>query len=130
VKEWLTAVLARVADGTLLPTEYYSALDCDAAVDARDRGGEFDLAWVSAFNQLERLWKGAEVESELRTLAEDIRHQGFLAVSRATGQHEIASYVSDDLDLIARGRLVGLNDPFLDRLWQDYERGEFPSPLF
>jgi hypothetical protein len=38
--------------------------------------------------------------------------------------------VSDDLDLIMRSRLVGLQDPFLDRLWREYEQGEFPAPLF
>jgi hypothetical protein len=130
VKEWLATVLARIRDGTLLPAPYYASLDLDAAVDARDRDGEFDLAWVRACNQVDRLWAGAEVEPELRALAEDIRREGFLSVSRATGQHEIASYVSDDLDLLVRGRLVGLSDPFLDRLWYDYERGEFPTPLF
>jgi hypothetical protein len=130
VKAWLASVLARIRDGTLLPAPYYAGLDCDAAVDARDRDGEFDLAWVRACDQVDRLWQAAQVEPEVRAVAEDIRREGFLAVSRATGQHEIASYVSDDLDLIARGRLVGLRDPFLDRLWYDYERGEFPAPVF
>lgn len=129
MKEWLTTVLARIADGTLLPTAYYSALDCNAALDARDQDGEFDQNWVHAFNEVTRVWKDTEVEAELRALAEDIRREAFLAVSRATNQHEIASYVSDDLDLIVRGRILGLKDRFLDGLWSDYERSEFPAPL-
>jgi hypothetical protein len=64
----------------------------------------------------------------LNTLVEDIRRESFLAVSRATGQHEIASYVSDDFDLIVRASLIGMTEPLLDRMWEVYERGEFPVP--
>jgi hypothetical protein len=130
MESWLTSVLWRITDGTLLPAAYYARLDCDAALDARDRTGEFDLAWVRACNQVEGLWAVAAVGPELRSLAEDIRREGFLAVSQATGQHEIASYVSDDLDVIVRSRLVDFQDPFLDRLWQDYERSVFPVPQY
>jgi hypothetical protein len=126
VDSWLTSVLRRITDGTLLPVAYYAALDCNAAVDSRGQDGEFDLAWVRARKQLDRLWERAAVRPELRLLAEDIRREAFLAVSRASRQHEIAAYVSDDLDLIVRSRLVGLKDPFLDRLWRDYEQAESP----
>lgn len=129
MREWLTTVLKRIVDGTLLPASYYAALDCDAALDGRAKNGKFDLAWVGAFNEIGQASKSTEVEAELRTLAEDIRREGFLAVSRATNQHEIACYVSDDLDLIVRARLLGLKDPFVDGLWYDYERGAFPVPL-
>ena len=52
----------------------------------------------------------------------------FHRVIRATEQHENASYVSDDLAMIVRGRLVGLKRRLLDQLWDVYERGEFPIP--
>src|SRR6476646_3016987 len=59
------------------PAAYYAGLDCDAAVDARDRDGEFDLAWVRACDAADRLWSGATIGPELRVLAEDIRREGF-----------------------------------------------------
>jgi hypothetical protein len=127
VGEWLTSVLSRIADGTLLPAAYYSRLDCDAALDARDGAG-FDAEWVRQSKEVERRWAEAEVSAEARALGEDIRRESFLAVSRATQQHEIASYVSDDFDLIVRGRLVGAAGGFLSQLWSVYERGEFPRP--
>ena len=129
METWLTSVLGQIADGTLLPAAYYAGLDCDAALDARDRDGEFDRGWMRACDRVEARWDTVAVGPGPRALAEDIRREAFVAVSRATGGHEIASYVSDDLDLIVRGRLVGLADQFLDRLWRDYERGEFPAPL-
>jgi predicted membrane-bound mannosyltransferase len=64
--------------------------------------------------------------AEIRELVGVIRRESFLAVSRATRQHEIASYVSDDLDLIVRARLVGASSGFIGELWEAYDRGEFP----
>jgi hypothetical protein len=126
--EWLSTVLARIADGTLLPVAYYGRLDCDAALEPRDGDAEFDAEWVRQSKAVERRWAESKVSAEARTLAEDIRRESFLAVSRATRQHEIASYVSDDFDLIVRGRLVGTTGGLLNQLWSVYERGEFPRP--
>jgi hypothetical protein len=128
VVEWLTSVLLRIADGTLLPTSYYRRLDCDAALHGRDCDAEFDSEWVRQSEEVQRRWAKAEVSAEARALAEDIRRESFLAVSRATRQHEIASYVSDDFDLIVRGRLVGAEGDFLGQLWDVYEHGNFPRP--
>jgi hypothetical protein len=128
VEEWLKSILSRISDGALLPAAYFSELDCDAALDARDGDSEFEAAWVRLYKQLERRWPEAAISEHLRSLAEDIRRESFLAVSRATRQHEIASYVSDDFEIIVRGRLLGETDPYLEQLWRVYERGEFPSP--
>ncbi len=63
-----------------------------------------------------------------RAAVENIRRKSFLTVSLATGQHEIARYVSDDFDPAVRGRLAGAGGEFLGRLWAEYERGRFPAP--
>lgn len=126
--EWLNSVRSRIADGTLLPAAYYRQLDCDAALDVRDSDGVFAAEWVREFEQVGRRWVAATVAVEARWAVEDIRKESFLAVSGATHQHEIASYVSDDFDLIVRGRLVGMDSGLLGQLWAVYERGEFPIP--
>jgi hypothetical protein len=128
VDEWLNLILRRIAEGSLLPATYFAELDCDAALDCRDRDEAFDASWVRLYEEVQRRWARASVAVNLRTLAEAIRQESFLAVSRATGQHEIASYVSDDFDLVVRGRLVGLADPLLDQLWRVYDEGKFPRP--
>lgn len=126
--DWLEFVRARIADGTLLPAEYYARLDCDAALDARDTDADFDAAWGRHSAEVDQRWAAVSAPAAVQTLVEDIRRESFLAVSRATGQHEIAGYVADDLDLIVRGRLVDLKAEFLEKLWSAYERGEFPRP--
>ncbi|MBA4016856.1 MAG: hypothetical protein C0483_06695 [Pirellula sp.] len=128
MEEWLNSILRRIAGDSLLPAAYFSDHDPDAALDSRDRNEEFDGSWVHLSEEVERRWANAKVAVDLRALAEDIRRESFLAVSRVTGQHEIAGYVSDDFDLIVRGRIVGLDDPFLDQLWRAYDDGKFPSP--
>lgn len=126
--DWLKSVLSRIKDGTLLPAAHYGQLDCDAALDARDRDSEFDSEWVSLSEEIEGKWAATTVPPEVSALAEDIRRESFLAVSRATQQHEIASYVSDDFELIVRGRLLGMEGSFLRQLWAVYDRGDFPRP--
>jgi hypothetical protein len=127
VEQWLKSVLARIADGSLLPAEYYGELDCDAALDAR-HDPPFDAAWVQQSDEVEPLWAAAALSADAQELAEEIRREAFLAVSRATGQHEIASYVSDDFELVVHGRLAGVDSSFLNQLWAAYERGQFPMP--
>jgi hypothetical protein len=126
--DWLKSVLSRIKDGTLLPAAHYGELDCDAALDARDSDAEFDSEWVRLSDEIEGRWGVATIAAEAEALAEDIRKESFLAVSRATQQHEIASYVSDDFELIVRGRLLGMEGSFLRQLWAVYERGDFPRP--
>jgi hypothetical protein len=68
------------------------------------------------------------VASDLAKLAEDIRRESFLVVSRGTAQHEIASYVSDEFDIITRGKILGIEDDFLTGLWDAYSRDAIPKP--
>lgn len=128
MQAWLTDILQRIHAGELLSADYYAALDCDATVEARESSQEFDVAWMQAFTSVNQSWKDAPLEPKLVQLVEDIRREGFLAVSRATQQHEIASYVSDDLELIIKSKILGLNNPLADHLWHDYEHNRFPTP--
>ena len=59
---------------------------------------------------------------------EAIREEAFLIVSNATGQHEIASYVSDDFDLLCRCHVLGIKHPIIEHLWLAYQSGTFPLP--
>jgi hypothetical protein len=124
----LEMILSRIADGSLLPDGYYSELARDSALDARDSNQSFVSAWAATHRLIEEAWATSPLAAGQRDLAERVRHAAFLAVSRATSQHEIASYVSDDLELIARGIALGLSDPLLERLRESYERGQFPVP--
>lgn len=129
MEEWLRKVLADILDGRLLRPDYFKHLFGEEAMSARDEDDAFNLALAGIGGQIEARWSQANV-GELRQLLEDIRRESFMAVSGATEQGAISSYVSDDFDLIVRGRLLGLSSPLLDELWAVYERGEFPVPPF
>lgn len=123
-----TDILARIKDETLLSPAAIAALDHGNILDARDGDVEFEAQWTMCYNQIEEVWQTADVNQEAAALKDDIRRESFLSVSRATTQHEIASYVSDDFDIIVRGSILALNDEFLNGLWDSYNRNEIPTP--
>ncbi len=121
-------ILERIKDGTLLPPDVIGSLDHDDILDRRDGDPEFETQWTRVYKEIEARWPTANVDDGVASLADDVRRESFLAVSRATSQHEIASYVSDDFDLITRGSILGVNDAFLKNLWETYHRNEIPTP--
>lgn len=121
-------ILRRIMDGSLLPPDVIRTLDHDAILDARDGDAKFEAEWIRCHNEIEARWPTANVAKETAALSEDIRRESFLTVSRATSQHEIASYVSDDFDIIIRGSILGLDDDFLNSLWDAYDRHDIPAP--
>lgn len=54
-------------------------------------------------------------------------HDIFVRISKTTEQHEITSYIADDLDLIHRAEQKGIEDPFLQYLKSCYAEGVVPS---
>jgi len=94
----------------------FETLPCDALDSLLDRRDltAFDSKWISARSAIprqENLWQLESV---------------FLAISEATGQHEITSYVTDDLELILDSRQCDIENEFVDRLAESYSRGDFP----
>ena len=121
-------ILRRIVEGSLLAADVVRGLDHDAILDARDGDAAFELEWTRCYKAIEAQWPAADIDAETARAVEDVRREAFLAVSRATVQHEIASYVSDDFDLIGRGAILGLDDAFLNGLWEAYDRQEIPGP--
>ncbi len=125
-----TEILDRITNGTLLRAASIEALDCDAILDERDDDSDFEEQWLGRLKLLNEKWETAELSEEAVSLKEDIRRESFLSVSRASGQHEIASYVSDDFELIAMASILEIDDRFVLRLWNGYEQDTVPTPAF
>jgi hypothetical protein len=123
---WLRSILSRIRSGELLLADHFSRLDCSAVLNARDHNPAFEANWVRLFNEVRQLASEHEVTEIQRGLVDDIRRESFAVVSHATRQHEIASYVSDDFDLMIRARILGIDDGLLHQMWEVYMRGEFP----
>jgi hypothetical protein len=121
-------ILAAIDSGALLGPSMFDSVDCDAALEALDASPAYEAKWVGLKEAVDRAWELAAPSPAIRELAERIRKHVFLTVSRASREHDIAAWVSDDFDLIVRGRVTGLTDPFLEALWAAYQNHRLPSP--
>lgn len=92
----------------------------DAELDARDSSA-FDAAWNSSYERLH------QIDPTESTTIRDIREYAFKQTFRLTQNSELASYVSDDLGLIAKAFDSKLANAFVNRLWNSYLQGKFPK---
>jgi len=123
-----TTLIEQICAGNLLPASVLADLDCDAVLDARDSDPAFEEEWSAARESLVRRWEASRPSHAVRAAVQDVRRLSFLAVSTATGQHELSSYVSDDFELIARASAVGEVPPVVAWLWESYAAGTVPRP--
>lgn len=123
-----TALIDRIRAGSLLPASLFADLDCDAVLDARDSDPTFEQEWSAARESLSVKWKASRPGRAATAAVEDLRRESFLAVSTATGQHELSSYVSDDFELIGWASAVGDAPAVVAWLWESYEAGTVPRP--
>ncbi|HKO41945.1 MAG TPA: hypothetical protein VJU84_01540 [Pyrinomonadaceae bacterium] len=128
MKDTLLILKRMIAEQQVLPKQLLSAYDWDDLLNARDGDEVFEAHWLRAHAEIDSRVSNVKVEDELHQVAEDIRRESFLAVSRATGQHELASYVSDDFGLITGAVIADYEDPWLNGLWMAYKNRGVPIP--
>jgi hypothetical protein len=95
----------------------------DTALGARDSDRLFEEAWSEAHDFLRA---AASEEDWLK--ARDLSREAFLPVSKRTGQHEIASYVADDVELLSLAALTRVSNTFADQLYSAYVTSGFAVP--
>ncbi|WP_417763050.1 hypothetical protein [Shewanella sp.] len=111
-----------IAAGEMLNAALFEQHNLDALLDQRD-SAPFDTAWMASFNTISRQWQSADLASDA---IDALRQESFLASSRHTQQHEIASYVSDDFELIGKMLLLGATEPFVQHLLSQYQQNCIP----
>ena len=128
----LTKLLYRIESGVIPLTSIFDGSDCDQLLDVRDSSPEFDQKYRESYDLIEKLKSTLDTDPTVET-----RKQSFLIVSSLTQQHEIASYVSDDFELIAwasysreADQTDKVSTPLIEWLLTEYENGRFPVPPF
>ena len=121
----LQTLLDAIRQGKLIPREMFVRDDLDDVLDERDET-EFEKPWLDCSERIKAAWESNPVDEMTTTTMDEIRKESFLAVSRATQQHEIASYVSDDFELISKSIALDLNDPYATELLETYRSGKIP----
>ncbi len=123
----LADIKAAIESGTVLPPDTIAALDHDAILDARD-GKAFSDKWMQSYNTVNEAWSQLTLAAGIESELEDIRRESFMIVSNATDQHEIASCVSDDFEIIAKAAATETEDSFILSLWSAYTQNTVPNP--
>lgn len=76
-------------------------------------------------NPFDSLW--CELNKRLSTYTADKDFKDtFIKLSKATNNHEVCSYIIEDLELINKAKQANLSSPFLDYLIQSYQQGQVP----
>ena len=108
----------------LLEKTDFSGDKADDLLDMRE-SDPFDSDWMRCYSAVQ----DTEVEAELQKVnvsIDDLREWAYKRAHGISGNAEIAGYVADDFELIARALQAGWNDEWLAALWQEYRAGRFP----
>ena len=123
----LNDIAATVAGGHVPDAHVLVALDreaINAILDGRN-DSSFKTSWTRASSEVEKSWRALSAPADVRDRIEEVRRSAYNAIGNVTGRHELASHVSDDLEMIAKAAAAGLADPFVRSLWDLYESGTF-----
>lgn len=97
----------------------------NAMLDKRDQK-PFDSDWVKTNKAVKQLEAKQQLSDEDKTTIDELREATFKKTYQVTSNEELAGYVSDDFDLIARALVVDYYDEWLFALWTQYQNGDFP----
>ena len=114
-----------LANNVLITAELFAQHDLDSLLDLRDQA-PFDSQWLASFHAIDTQWQTADIDA---TALDALRQQVFISASRLTQQHEIASYICDDFELIGKMLLLEVAEPFIEYLLQQYLQQRFPTHI-
>ena len=83
---------------------------------------DFDAAWMSTFARVEPL----VLDEEHAGLVRQLRKDSFKAAFAISESSEIAGFVSDDFELIAKSSFLTEGGEFARFLMNEYKSGSFP----
>ncbi len=65
MENWLNAIVAAIASGKLVPALYFQSVDCNAALDARDKNNkDFVAEWTASSRKRNGGWTEAKIPDE------------------------------------------------------------------
>jgi hypothetical protein len=99
-----------------------SVSDWDEALEERD-SEDFDKAWVECFNKLNSLTYDDLADEKI---VKELREFSFKKVFSLAHNSEVASYISDDIGLVADAVSKTTLSGWVSKLFEVYLSGEFP----
>lgn len=118
-------LLKHIQSGALIRALTIPDGDVFSTLDARDEHS-FSLKWMDAFRAIEAAKTTAGPRSEDATTVNAIREAAYLQSYTRWKSPELASYISDDFDLIADAITVDSADQWIAGLLREYLSGRVP----
>ena len=94
-------------------------------LDSRD-SEDFENDWMRVFREIELREKLKPLTSENLAKIEKIREISYKKTFDSTQNSELAAYVADDFELIAKSLFLDFNNEWLNTLFLCYLQGIFP----
>jgi hypothetical protein len=98
----------------------------DMLLDERD-ADEFATPWTDAYEASKGPFKQIEADQIVKTRLDKVREHVYKRVYNQTKVSDLASYMSDDMDLILRYLLADMYSDWVNALWLSYKGGTIPS---
>ncbi len=113
--------------GGEMPSEQaLSGNDFDDLLDARD-ASEFASPWTTAYDATSKLYTEYNSLQSEKVRIDKVREHIYKRVYNRTEVSDLASYISDDFDLILKSLLTGIENDWVNSLWLSYKGGDIPS---
>jgi hypothetical protein len=114
-----------IAQGNLVHKDMFRSKDLELFLDERD-DSNFDDEWIRVFNKINELEMKNTIKSDLKNSIDRIREVSFKKAYEFTNNADLAGYVSDDMELIAKGILLEYQDKWLAAVYNLYKQKVFP----
>ena len=110
-----------------LPAEQaFDAVDYNALLDARD-ADEFSIPWADAWDLATKAFDASTTNQKIKERLDSVREHIFKRIYNLTQNSDLASYISDDFDLIIKCLATNTQNAWVNALWLTYKEGGIPS---
>lgn len=123
-EQLINDLVVKIQSGQLLTFAGVDWTLVDDLINARD-SEEFEERWLSAFQPIEA--RASELSIAEKDAIDTLREASYKAAFASSESPDIAAFVSDDMEMIARAVSFRINDPWLNGLWMEYKRDRFPN---
>lgn len=121
-------LLKMIKAGKIINDKMVKDLDVENALNLRENP-EFESQWLRVADSIKQIERA--IPDDVVALIDEISKEAFLLIDILIGENsELADYVCDDFELIAKGIILDYKDGWLNALWLSYKRNHFPcQPL-
>ncbi|MCY7377296.1 MAG: hypothetical protein LH472_15160 [Pyrinomonadaceae bacterium] len=117
----LTELKSLLSKSGFLNFTAFDGAEIDEMLDRRD-DSEFEEDWLRVFQELEQK---SFTDDDLAAI-KNIREIAYQKTFEATEHGELAAYVADDFEMIAKSLFAEFSDEWLNALFLAYLHGAFP----